>query len=63
MVLRVPPQTILGIFAGTVRKVLGISGKFKITFGISFGYGDKEALGNSSRTDRETVAHNVIFHR
>ena len=56
------PQTRLGMFADTVRQVLGVSDDMKLLFGISFGYPDKEARANSFRMGRDPIESNVTFH-
>jgi nitroreductase len=56
------PQTILGMNADTVRKVLGVSDDMKLLFGVSFGYPDKEARANSFRMSRDPIDSNVTFH-
>ena len=43
------PQTSLGFFADVVRDVLGVPAEFKLLFGISFGYHDDAAKGNTER--------------
>lgn len=57
------PQTYLGSFAGTIRKVLNISDEFKMLFGISFGYADPDAPGNSIKLGRDPLSNNVTFHQ
>lgn len=56
------PQTYLGSFAGTIREVLGISDEFKMMFGISFGYADPDAPGNTIKLGRDPISSNVTFH-
>jgi nitroreductase len=57
------PQTYLGSFAATIRKVLNISDEFKMLFGISFGYADPDALGNSIKLGRDPLSSSVTFHQ
>jgi nitroreductase len=57
------PQTYLGYFAATIRKVLNISDEFKMLFSISFGYADPDALGNSIKLGRDPLLSNVTFHQ
>lgn len=57
------PQTYLGSFADTIRKVLNISDELKMLFGISFGYADPDALGNSIKLGRDILSKNVTFHQ
>jgi nitroreductase len=57
------PQTYLGSFAGTIREALGISDEFKLLFGISFGYADPDAPGNSIKLGRDAISSSVTFHQ
>jgi nitroreductase len=57
------PQTNLGSFAGTIRKLLNISDDLKMLFGISFGYADPDAPGNSIKLGRDPLSSNVTFHQ
>lgn len=57
------PQTYLGSFAATIRKVLNISDEFKMLFGISFGYADSDAPGNTIKLGRDPISSNVTFHK
>lgn len=56
------PQTSLGFFAGDIREFLGIPKDLKLLFGISFGYPDEAAAGNSFRTERSPIEETVTFH-
>ncbi|RZK40293.1 MAG: nitroreductase [Pedobacter sp.] len=56
------PQTYLGSFAGTIRKVLGIPDNLKLLFGISFGYADPSAAGNTIHPGRDPISSNVVFY-
>jgi len=56
------PQTTLGFYADTVRKVLGVSDEFKLLFGVSFGYPDLDAVENATRLGRDPIEQNVTFH-
>lgn len=56
------PQTVLGLFADTIRSVLDIPEELKLLFGVSFGYPDLEARANSTRMDRDPFTANVTFH-
>ncbi|MFD3002687.1 nitroreductase [Pontibacter toksunensis] len=56
------PQTGLGFFADTTRKVLNVSDEFKLLFGVSFGYADPDAPGNSIKMGRDSIGSNVTFH-
>lgn len=57
------PQTALGFFADTIRKELNISDKFKMLFGISFGYPDLDVKGSSFKMGRDPISSNVTFHQ
>lgn len=56
------PQTVLGLYAQTVREVLGISDDLKLLYGISFGYPDEVATANRVRMGRSDLAESVTFH-
>ncbi|MGO1245611.1 nitroreductase [Sphingobacterium sp. JB170] len=57
------PQTALGFFAGTIKEILNVPSEFKMLFGISFGYGDPNAAGNSFKLGRDPISNNVTFHQ
>lgn len=57
------PQTMLGMFADTVRDALQIDTHAKLLFGISFGYPDGDSISNSFRMDRVPVEQCVTFHQ
>jgi len=56
------PQTLLGMYADTVREVLGIDPEMKMLFGISFGYADRAAAANDMAVGRIPVSQSVTFH-
>lgn len=56
------PQTVLGMYADTVRTVLGVDPSFKLLFGISFGYPDRASAANAYRIDKIPFEESVIFH-
>jgi nitroreductase len=56
------PQTSLGMFADTIRGVLGLPADLKFLFGISFGYADESAKANQLVMPRDPIAANVTFH-
>lgn len=56
------PQTMLGVYADTVREVLGIEPSMKMLFGISFGYPDTTAVGSDYRIDKLPIEESVTFH-
>ncbi|MGN8140173.1 nitroreductase [Pseudomonas sp. 22105] len=56
------PQTLLGMYADTVREVLGIDSGMKMLFGISFGYADRTATANDMVVGRIPVSQSVTFH-
>lgn len=57
------PQTALGFFAGTIREILNVPTELKMLFGISFGYADPDAPGNSFKLGRDPITSNVTFHQ
>jgi nitroreductase len=57
------PQTYLGSFAGTIREMLNIPDEYKMLFGISFGYADPKAMGNSIKLGRDPLIRNVTYHQ
>lgn len=56
------PQTLLGLFAGTIREFLDIPDEYKMLFGISFGFPDPNASANRIKMDRVPVTESVTFH-
>ncbi|MEE1865383.1 nitroreductase [Pseudomonas auratipiscis] len=56
------PQTLLGMYADTVREFLGIDPEMKMLFGISFGYADRDAAANDMVVGRIPVSESVTFH-
>ena len=56
------PQTMLGFYADTIRKVLGIDPSMKMLFGISFGYPDAAHAANRYRIEKASIEDSVIFH-
>ena len=56
------PQTSVGMYADTIREVLGVSDDMKLLFAVSFGYPDKEAKVNSIRMGRAPIESSVTFH-
>lgn len=55
------PQTSVGMFADTVREVLGVSSDMKLLFAISFGYPDAKKLSNK-HPGRAALDESVVFH-
>jgi nitroreductase len=56
------PQTLLGFYADTIRKLLGVSSDYKLLFGISFGYEDTNGPSHLVRMDRAPVMDSVVLH-
>jgi nitroreductase len=56
------PQTMLGSYADTIRKVLGIDPSLKMLFGISFGYPDERSVGSGYRIGKAPIEESVTFH-
>lgn len=57
------PQTMLGFYADTIRKVLGIHPSLKMLFGVSFGYPDETHAANKYRIGKAPIEESVTFHR
>ena len=55
-------QTMLGMFADTIREELQIETNAKMLFGISFGYPDTDSISNSFRMERAPIEEYVTFH-
>ncbi|MNE87891.1 Nitroreductase family protein [compost metagenome] len=56
------PQTLLGLYARTIREVLGIGEEMKLMFGISFGYADPQCPANFVAVGRAPLSESVIQH-
>jgi nitroreductase len=56
------PQTSLGMFADTIREVLGLPPDLLMLFGISFGYPDEASPANRLVMERDPVSASVTFH-
>lgn len=56
------PQTVLGVYADTVREFLGVPADLKLLFGISFGMADPAAPVNRLRTERVPLQWSVVLH-
>jgi nitroreductase len=56
------PQTVLGLFADTVRETLDIPDTLRLLFGISFGLPDDAATANRLRMERDDLETSVTFH-
>ena len=56
------PQTLLGFYADTVRKLLGVTDDFRLLCGISFGYEDTEGASHGVKMGRAPVMENVVIH-
>ncbi len=57
------PQTMLGFYAQTIRKELGIDPALKLLFGISLGYPDREHPANQYRINKAPLGESVTFHQ
>lgn len=57
------PQTMLGMYADTIREVLSIDPSQKMLFGISFGYPDRDHAANRYRIAKAPISETVTFHR
>jgi hypothetical protein len=56
------PQTVLGLYADTVRDVLNVPDDLKLFFGISFGHEDRSSRDNGYRLGKVPAQENVITH-
>lgn len=54
-------QGALGQFPDPVKEMLKIPEDIGVLFGMSFGYPDKEAVVNTTRTDRAAIEDSVVF--
>lgn len=57
------PQTMLGFYAETIRKELGVDPVLKLLFGISLGYPDRDHPANQYRINKAPLGESVIFHQ
>ncbi|ELT9027993.1 nitroreductase [Salmonella enterica] len=57
------PQTMLGFYAETIRKELGVDPALKLLFGISLGYPDTDHPANQYRINKAPLGESVIFHQ
>jgi nitroreductase len=56
------PQTLLGLFAATIRAHLGVPDDMKLLFGMSFGYADTAALATAPSMPREPIRVSCVLH-
>jgi nitroreductase len=56
------PQTVLGVYADTVREFLGVPAELKLLFGISFGTADPAAPVNAVGRERVPLQQSVVLH-
>jgi nitroreductase len=56
-------QGALGLFPEIIREQLGIPADYKLLFGISFGYEDRNIKANAARVGRAQLDDAVRFHR
>jgi nitroreductase len=56
-------QGALGLFPEIIREQLGIPADYKLLFGVSFGYEDRNVKANAARVGRENIDDAVKFHR
>lgn len=57
------PQTALGLYADTVRRILDIPQHMKMLFGISFGHPVSTDQSEKTNPGRAELDENVTFHR
>ncbi len=56
-------QGALGLFPEIIREQLGIPQNYKLLFGVSFGYEDRNVKANAARVGRAPLDGAVRFHR
>jgi nitroreductase len=56
-------QGALGLFPEIIREHLGVPANYKLLFGISFGYEDRNIKANAARVGRADIDDAVGFHR
>jgi nitroreductase len=56
-------QGALGLFPEIIREHLGIPARYKLLFGISFGYEDRNVKANAARVGRAPIDDAIRFHR
>lgn len=56
-------QGALGLFPDVAREHLEVPNNYKLLFGISFGYEDRDVKANAARVDRAKIDDAVRFHR
>jgi nitroreductase len=56
-------QGALGLFPEIIRLQLGIPQNYKLLFGVSFGYEDRNVKANTARVGRAPLDDAVRFHR
>jgi nitroreductase len=56
------PQTLLGLFAASIRAHLGVPDEMKLLFGISFGYADPAGIAAAPIMPREPISDNCVLY-
>jgi hypothetical protein len=56
------PQTMLGLYADTIREALAVPQDLKLLPGISFGTADQTAPANSFRMGQVPLKQSVVLH-
>ncbi|MYS91956.1 nitroreductase [Streptomyces sp. SID5464] len=56
------PQAVLGVYADTVRRTLGVSDELKLLFGIAFGIGDQTSPMHDISMGRIPLQQSVVLH-
>jgi nitroreductase len=56
------PQAVLGVYADTVRKSLGVDDELKLLFGIAFGIGDQTSPMHDINMGRIPLQQSVVVH-
>ncbi|MEE1831643.1 nitroreductase [Streptomyces sp. SP17KL33] len=56
------PQAVLGVYADTVRRSLGVDDELKLLFGIAFGIGDQTSPMHDINMGRIPLRQSVVVH-
>ncbi|MEU6373522.1 nitroreductase [Streptomyces sp. NPDC046909] len=56
------PQAVLGVYADTVRRSLGVPEELKLLFGIAFGFGDQKSPMHDIGMGRIPLHQSVVVH-
>jgi len=56
-------QGALSLYPDIVREHLGVESRYRLLFGVSFGYADPDVKANAARVGRARLDDAVTFHR